>query len=255
MESLEINKAFASVLTAGIAFMVAGLVAGRLVHPTEPSQAVIKIAGLKAPGAAAPAAPPEIPIAVALQTANPQAGEALTKRLCVSCHSFNQGGKAIVGPNLYGVVGGPHAHMPGYSYSAAIKAKKGPWTFAELNTWLTNPRAYAPGTKMSFAGLDNERERANIIDYLRTNAAQPEPLPPAPAPAAASTPAGTHPAVAPAQPGAAPAAAAPANPTITPSGRATAAPATPPSPASLQNQQHDSNQSPAGSLPSGSLPH
>ncbi len=189
MDSLEVNKACAAVLTAGIAFMVATLVAGRLVHPTEPNHTVIKVAGVQdaAASVAAAPAPPEIPIAAMMQTANPQTGEALTKKLCVSCHSFNEGGKAVVGPNLYGVVGGPHAHMPGYAYSDVLKSKQGPWTFDELNTWLTNPRAYAPGTKMSFAGLSNEKERADIIDYLRTDAAQPVPLPPPPA-AAPTTP-------------------------------------------------------------------
>ena len=180
MDSMEINKLASAVLVAGIAFMVSGLVAETLVHPTRLAQSAIKIEGAAAPVAAtaAPAEAPLPPIAPLLAKADPAAGEQDTKKLCVSCHSFNQGGKAGVGPNLYGVVGGPHGHMEGYSYSAAIKAKAGPWTYDELNAWLRNPRSYAPGTKMGFAGISNDKERADVIDYLHTLAQSPEALPP-----------------------------------------------------------------------------
>jgi cytochrome c len=67
--------------------------------------------------------------------------------------------------------------MEGYSYSAALKAKTGPWTFAALNEWLTKPSAYAPGTKMTFAGIPDPKTRADVIDYLHTLAANPLPLP------------------------------------------------------------------------------
>ena len=85
----------------------------------------------------APRPPAPAPIAPLLASADPAAGESLAKKLCVACHTFNEGGKAGVGPNLYGVVGGPHAHMEGFNYSDAMKAKQaGPWTFDELNEWL-----------------------------------------------------------------------------------------------------------------------
>jgi cytochrome c2 len=77
------------------------------------------------------------PIAPLLATADPAAGESYAKKVCAQCHSLNEGGKAIIGPNLYGVVGGPHAHMPGFNYSDAMKAKQGPWTYDELFAWLT----------------------------------------------------------------------------------------------------------------------
>jgi cytochrome c len=127
-----------------------------------------------------------------LASADPARGEAAVKSVgCVACHSFNEGGKAGVGPNLYGVVGGPHAHMEGYAYSAALKAKTGPWTYDELNEWLKKPAAYAPGTKMSFAGVADEKKRADIIDYLHTLSATPVALPtPTAAPAAATAAAG-----------------------------------------------------------------
>ncbi len=67
--------------------------------------------------------------------------------------------------------------MEGFSYSSSLKSKPGPWTYAELDQWLTKPNAYAPGTKMTFVGVANPKERADVIDYLRTLSDKPEPLP------------------------------------------------------------------------------
>ena len=117
------------------------------------------------------------PIAPLLATADPAAGESYAKKVCAQCHSLNEGGKAIIGPNLYGVVGGPHAHMPGFNYSDAMKAKQGPWTYDELFAWLTKPDAYAPGTRMAFPGIKNEKLRLDVIAYLRTLSHDPAPLP------------------------------------------------------------------------------
>ena len=189
MDSMDVNKAVAAVLVGGIAFMGASLIADGLVHPTLLAKPAITIE--PAPGAATAAAPAaEPPIAVLLASADPERGKADTASAgCVACHSFNEGGKAGVGPNLYGVVGAPHGHMEGYAYSTALKSKTGPWTFDELNEWLKKPAAYAPGTKMTFAGLPDEKKRADVIDYLRTLSPTPEPLPPAPAQAANAAPA------------------------------------------------------------------
>jgi len=195
--SLEVNKALGAVLTAGLVFMGVTVVSDWVINPRIPEKLAITVEGVKAEGApeaAAAAGPPEVPIAVALQTADVKAGDAGVHKLCIACHSFDEGAPAKVGPNLYGVVGGPHAHMPGFDYSAAIKAKQGPWTFDELNKWLTSPRTYAPGTKMAFAGIGNEKERADVIDYLRSLSHNPEPLPAVPAGAAAAAPAVAAPA-------------------------------------------------------------
>ena len=189
MDSLELNKAAAAVLVAGIAFVGSGLIGQALINPSVPAKPHIPIPA--EPGAAAAtAAPPEQPIGVLMASATPEQGEALTKAQgCVACHSFNKGGKAGVGPNLYNTVGNVHGHMEGYQYSTALKSKQGPWTYAELNEWLTKPSAYAPGTKMSYAGLSDPKKRADIIEYLRSLSDDPKPKPPVEASVASATPA------------------------------------------------------------------
>ncbi len=197
MDSMEINKAVAAFLMAGIAFMGAGLISDALVHPKRLKETAIKVDLPSEQTAAAAPAEAEPPVAVLLASAAPGRGEAGVKSLgCVACHSFNEGGKAGVGPNLYGVVGAPHGHMEGYAYSAALKAKEGPWTFAELNEWLKKPSAYAPGTKMSYTGISDPKKRADVIDYLHTLAKDPMPLPEALAAKQASAPAAAAPAAA-----------------------------------------------------------
>ncbi len=213
MDSMEINKAVAAFLVAGIAFMGSGLISEALVHPKVYKDTAIKVDLPKEQtAAAAPEAEP--PVAVLLASADPARGEAGVKSAgCVACHSFNEGGKAGVGPNLYGVVGGPHGHMEGYAYSAVLKGKQGPWTYDALNEWLKKPSAYAPGTKMSYAGLADPKKRADIIDYLHTLAKEPVPLPAAPEQKASAAPAAGATAMASPNPapGAAPAPAADIN--------------------------------------------
>ena len=218
MDSLEVNKAAAAVLTAGIAFMVAGLAGQLLIHPKRLETSAIKIdVPSGAAGAPAPVEVADPPVALELASADPARGEALVKQLgCAACHSFNEGGKAGVGPNLYGVVGAPHGHMVGYEYSAALKAKQGPWTYDELYEWLKKPSAYAPGTKMGYAGLSDPKKRADVIDYLHTLSHSPEALPPPPA--APATPAAAPVVAAPPQPG------APTAPVIAPSAGAASTP-------------------------------
>jgi cytochrome c len=125
------------------------------------------------PKPAAPAAKPAQPAAAAftalLAKADPKEGQQ-DAQICTACHTLQKGQPNAIGPNLWGVVGGPIAEdRGGYDFSSALQKKKGgKWTPALLNQWLTNPQAFAPGTKMTFAGFPSEKERADVISYLET---------------------------------------------------------------------------------------
>ena len=137
-------------------------------------------------------------IAEALATAQPAAGEKIFAK-CASCHSIAQGGANGIGPNLYGTVGEEIGKgKAGFAFSDSLSGKGGTWTFDNLNTWLTNPKGFASGTKMTFAGLSKIEDRANVIAYLNAQGSNlPLPKPDA-APAAAAAPAGKGAAAAPA---------------------------------------------------------
>ena len=170
--SLELNKAFAAVLTAGIAFMGAGVIGEQLVHAPRLERSAIQIG--EAPAATAAAAPaaaaaPVESILPLLAAASADNGRQLAARNCGSCHSFNEGGRAGVGPNLYGIVGANHAQQAGFNYSNANKALADkPWTDQGINEFITAPARAMPGTRMAYAGLNNAGQRADIIAYLRT---------------------------------------------------------------------------------------
>lgn len=173
MQSLEGTKIFAAVLTAGIAFGSAGFLGSLLVHPKMPHSPAIQIAGAESaqPVVAAVAAAPAAldPIIPLLASANVDNGRTIAQRQCAACHTLNEGGRSGVGPNLWGIVGAKHAHIDGFNYSAAIRGMADRlWTYEELNAWLHNPRAYAPGNRMSYGGLANTQQRADLIAYLRS---------------------------------------------------------------------------------------
>lgn len=105
------------------------------------------------------------PIAARLAKADPAKGAASFAK-CAACHSIASGGANGVGPNLWASVGKPHGHVAGFAYSDALKGVPGNWTFEALDAWLASPRKYAPGTKMTFAGLSDPQERANVIAYM-----------------------------------------------------------------------------------------
>lgn len=177
--SLETNKAFAAVLTAGIAFMVAGLVGETVVHPRQLEKTAITIEGVGETTASAPTAEPQVEdVTPLLAAANADNGRQLAGRLCASCHSFEEGGANKVGPNLYGVVGNHHAHLDSFNYSPAMKALSDkPWDYAALNEFLAAPARAIKGTRMAFAGIRNVEQRADVIAYLRSLSASPAPLP------------------------------------------------------------------------------
>src|SRR5262249_52099256 len=94
-----------------------------------------------------------------------------------ACHTFGKGEPNRVGPNLFGVVGRPKGTAGGFQFSAALKSKGGNWTVEDLNAFLTNPKGFAPGTKMSFAGVPRGTERADLIAFLNSKSDKPIELP------------------------------------------------------------------------------
>lgn len=143
----------------------------------RPEKMGYEIAGVIKSGGAVAA----VPIEALLAKADPVAG-ADTFKKCMSCHTITQGGANGIGPNLYGVLGDSIAEgRGGFAFSDALKAHHGKIDFKMLNQWLTDPRGYAPGTKMTFAGLDSPEDRANVIVYLDAQGSN-VPLPPAPPP-------------------------------------------------------------------------
>ncbi len=210
MDSFEWNKIAGWTLAAAMSVLALILFTGEVFHPVKPAKPGYIVEGVEEVAVAGPAAVAEKPIEFFLASASVDKG-AETFKKCGACHNAEKGGANGIGPNLYGVVGGPHDHMPGFSYSDAMQKTSGQkWDWDELNKWLTSPKAFVPGTKMAFAGIAKPEERAAVIAYLNSKSDHPLPLPAVPADAA---PAAT---VAPA------AGAAPAGATTSPSTVATA---------------------------------
>jgi cytochrome c len=112
-----------------------------------------------------------------LATADTSVGEQQS-RMCGSCHSFDKNGSAKIGPNLYSIINKSIAGAAGYDYSDALKAKKGEkWTYDALDHYLYSPKAYAPGTKMTFTGIKDAQKRADLIAWLRAQSDKPALLP------------------------------------------------------------------------------
>lgn len=168
MTGPDSNKIFAAVLIAGITAYLAAFVADKLIHPetTLETNAVAIEGGEVATGGPAGPTGPE-PIMDLIASADIAKGEKLSKA-CAACHSFDNGGANKVGPNLYGVVGGPKAHMASFAYSDELVAKGGDWNYDSLNKFLYKPKDYIPGTKMNYVGLKKPEDRAAMIAWLRT---------------------------------------------------------------------------------------
>ena len=111
-----------------------------------------------------------------LRTKKVRKGEVAFKK-CTSCHTIEKGGPNRIGPDLYDVVGAPKGKHPGYAYSSALEKKGGTWTLDDLNEWLYSPRDFVPGTKMSFVGVKDDKERADLIAYMMKQSDSPMPLP------------------------------------------------------------------------------
>ena len=178
MDSFEINKILGAILGTCLVLLVTSFSAGAIFSPVMPEKPGYEIAVKEeAPAGGKEAAPaPSEPIEKLLQTASVEKGAASAKK-CAACHSFDKGGPNRVGPNLYGIVGDKKGEGRGFNFSAAMKAKGGSWSYDDLNQFISNPKGFVPGTAMGFAGIPKDSERADVIDYLRTLADSPVPLP------------------------------------------------------------------------------
>jgi cytochrome c len=211
MNSFDVNKVLGALLGCCLVLLAVNIAAGDIFAPKHLAKPSYEIAVKEeAPGDNKGEAPAkEVPIENLLATASVQKGETVAKQ-CQACHSLEKGGPNKIGPDLWDIVGRARASHPGFNYSAPMKAKGGNWSIDDLNTFLTNPKAFVPGTLMTFAGLPRESQRADVIAYLNTLSDSPKPLPKA-ADAGGGQPA--------------PANAPPANPGAQPSGQGAAPPA------------------------------
>ncbi len=150
-------------LFAGVIALGAGIVSNKMFHQGRPDPMAFAIEGVDSGGDGAAAGPS---LNTLLATADVAAGEKVFAK-CIACHTINQGGSNGIGPNLWETVGDAIAvGKAGFAFSDALKKVGGTWTFEALDHWLASPRTFAPGTKMSFAGLSKPEDRANIIAYM-----------------------------------------------------------------------------------------
>ena len=187
----RLNTIFGWLLGAGVVALLLRFGVGLMMPETErPEELGYVIAVADAGGAAEGPA-----LATLLAQGDVAAGEA-TFAKCTACHTIASGGATGIGPNLFGIMGKPiGSHAAGFAYSDVIANHGGEWTFENVDAWLASPRAFANGTKMSFPGLSDPQERANVILYLLANGGGPAlPAPPAEEPAAAEGDAAAAPA-------------------------------------------------------------
>ena len=178
MDSFELNKIMGAVLATCLLLLVTSFTASAIFAPHMPEKPGYEIAvkeAAPAGGKVAAAAPSE-PIEKLLQTASVEKGAGAAKK-CAACHTFEKGGPNRVGPNLFGILNAPKGEGRGFNFSAALKAKGGTWTYDDLSKFIANPKGFVPGTAMSFAGIQKDSERADVVAYLRSLADSPAPLP------------------------------------------------------------------------------
>lgn len=179
MNAFEFNKIAGAVLSAFL-FIFAGK---ELMHVMGSSHGPIA-AGYTLPaptggGGAGPAAGPAFDAAAVVKqvaSASADAGKEVFKA-CVQCHRTEKGAASPQGPNLHSVIGREIGKAPGFAFSPALASKGGNWTYESLAQWLHNPREFAPGNKMAYAGLKDDKDLADLLAFLRTQADTPAPLP------------------------------------------------------------------------------
>lgn len=179
MSSFEFNKIFAALLVAAIVAMLSSFIAKQAVHPEKLANDAVAIDGAADAGdhggGQAEDKGPE-PILALLAAADVEKGAKVSKA-CAACHSFEKGGAAKQGPNLWNIVNHDIGAAPGFQYSDGLKNLAGNWDYAHLNQFLTKPKKLVSDTKMNYAGLKKPEDRAAIIAWLRTLSDSPAALP------------------------------------------------------------------------------
>jgi len=180
MDSFELNKIIAAVLMTALIVIGINKLADSIFHVEKPKQSAYKVEGVELVSSTGIAAEvkevAQLDIKEILALGDETHGEKVFKK-CSACHIVAKGGKNLIGPALYGVVGRATASIPDYAYSSALKDHGKNWSFEELNAFLLKPRSYIKGTKMAYAGLRKDKDRASVILYLNSQSDNPVPRP------------------------------------------------------------------------------
>ena len=176
MDSFEINKIVAAVLVVFLVVFGIGKISDVVFHVEKPTTSAYKIEVSKASASQDSNTDQAVDITALLAMGNLDDAKKVWKK-CSACHSIKKGGKNKIGPALYNVLGRNVAAISDYKYSKALRSYGKSWTFEEINGFLSKPQAYIKGTKMAFAGLKKEKDRASIILFLNQNSDNPLPLP------------------------------------------------------------------------------
>jgi cytochrome c len=179
MDSFELNKIIAAVLMVALLVIGLGKIADGIFHvekPKNPGYQVEVESQLTSSTSQITEVIEKINITAVMELGDIASGEKIFKK-CAACHSINKGGKNKIGPALYNVVGRAVGGVDDYKYSKTLASYGKEWTFEELNGFLTKPSSYMKGTKMSYAGLRKEKDRASVIKYLNQNSDNPKLLP------------------------------------------------------------------------------
>ena len=179
MDSFEINKIIAAILMVALLIIGISKVSDLVFYvekPKTPGYIVETDQILKVDDPNVKVVEAKVDIAALMALGDVSSGEKIFKK-CAACHSIVKGGKNNIGPALYNVVGRKVGLISDYKYSKAMSEYKKAWTFEELNGYLIKPAKWIKGTKMSFAGLRKEKDRASVIKYLNQNSDNPLPLP------------------------------------------------------------------------------
>ena len=179
MDSFELNKIIAAILM--VALLVIGLgkiadVAFHIKKPENPGYKVEVESKLTTGTSQSTKVVEKIDIMAVMALGDAETGEVIFKK-CAACHSIVKGGSNKIGPALYNVVGRKVGSVANYKYSKTLASYSKEWTFEELNGFLIKPATYLKGTKMSYAGLRKEKDRASVIKYLNQNSDNPKLLP------------------------------------------------------------------------------